>query len=74
RAWRGGGLAAALLDAALAWARAAGFRDVYLGTTGGMAAAHRFYEKHGFRRVEKAQLPDDFIFVPVDTTFFMRAL
>ena len=74
RAWRGGGLAAALLDVALDWARAAGVRDVYLGTTGGMAAAHRFYEKHGFRRIDQGRLPEDFILVPVDDTYFMRAL
>ena len=74
RAWRGGGLAARLLDAALGWARDAGFGHVYLGTTGGMAAAHRFYEKHGFRRIDKARLPDGFILVRVDDAFFMRAL
>lgn len=74
RAWRGGGLAAGLLDAALDWARVAGFRDVYLGTTDKMIAAHCFYEKYGFHRVEKARLPDDFILVHVDDAFFMRAL
>ena len=49
---RGVGVAKALLDQALAFA-AAHYRQCYLETLDNMAAAHRFYEKNGFRRIEK---------------------
>ena len=48
---RGTGAAALLMDAALAFARAR-YEKCYLETFGNMKAAHRFYEKRGFRRVD----------------------
>lgn len=47
---RGTGVAGRLLDTALAFARAH-YRQCYLETLDSMTAAHRFYEKHGFRRI-----------------------
>jgi ribosomal protein S18 acetylase RimI-like enzyme len=46
---RGHGIAAALLDAALAWARATGARAMQLGVVCGNDAARRLYERAGFR-------------------------
>ncbi|WP_394773040.1 GNAT family N-acetyltransferase [Flavobacterium sp.] len=34
--------------------------DLYLGTVDMLKAAHRFYEKNGFERLTKEQLPDYF--------------
>ena len=48
---RGHGVAAALLDAALAWARARKARAVQLGVVCGNEAALRLYERAGFRAV-----------------------
>lgn len=48
---RGHGLAAALLDAALAWARATGARTMQLGVVCGNDAARRLYERAGFRAI-----------------------
>jgi putative acetyltransferase len=48
RPWRGGGLAAALLDAALAFARARGAARLELWSDTRFTRAHAFYEKHGF--------------------------
>ncbi len=62
--------AARLLDALLRHARAQGLTDVWLGTTDRFLAAHRFYEKHGFREIAKAELPPGFLFMPVDTKFY----
>jgi hypothetical protein len=31
-----------------------GVRTIYLGTTAVMSAAHRFYAKHGFARIDPA--------------------
>lgn len=69
---RGGvrGTAAALLDACLTWARAHGSTRVLLGTTERFAAAHRFYEKAGFRRLEPSDLPARFPRMALDTRFY----
>lgn len=73
-AQRGDGLAARLLDVALAHARAHGAREVLLGTTDAFRAAHRFYEKHGFARIDRDALPAAFPVMAVDTRFYRLAL
>jgi N-acetylglutamate synthase-like GNAT family acetyltransferase len=74
--WRGPqhGIAALLLDALLRHARERGMREIYLGTTSVMPAAHRFYEKNGFAPVEAGALPPDFPRMTVDTRFYRIAL
>lgn len=52
---RGGGLGGRLVGAALREARALGVRDVYLITP----SARPFFERHGFARVERDDLPED---------------
>jgi putative acetyltransferase len=47
---RGKGLASALFDVAVAWARGRGARQIVLDTTEQMTAAIRFYERRGFVR------------------------
>lgn len=71
---RGSGLAAALLDALLGWCGQGGVSGIFLGTTDRFLAAHRFYEKHGFTRVEKDSLPATFPVMSVDTVFYARTL
>jgi N-acetylglutamate synthase-like GNAT family acetyltransferase len=75
-AWRGRehGVAAALLAQLLAHARAQGLREIVLGTTDRFLAAHRFYEKNGFVRIEPEALPPGFKRMPVDTRFYRLAL
>jgi N-acetylglutamate synthase-like GNAT family acetyltransferase len=68
------GVARRLLDALLAWCQARGVREVYLGTTARFLAAHRFYEKNGFREIARAELPERFPVMVVDTRFYCRAL
>lgn len=51
RAARRGGVASRMLAQALDLARAAGARRVRLFTDTRFADAHRFYERHGFRRL-----------------------
>jgi N-acetylglutamate synthase-like GNAT family acetyltransferase len=69
--WRGaGGAAHGLLDTLIAHARERGFRAIVLGTTEAFHAAHRFYEKSGFRRVEGATLPGTFPRMKGDTRFY----
>jgi DNA-binding MarR family transcriptional regulator/GNAT superfamily N-acetyltransferase len=69
--YRGKGIAQDLLKQALKAALKHGFHSVYLGTVDRLKAAQRFYEKLGFIRITKEQLPPEFIVCPVDTEFFV---
>lgn len=66
----GRGVARALLDALRGWAGERGVGTIYLGTTAKYLAAHRFYEKHGFREVAAGDLPPAFPRMAVDTKFY----
>jgi N-acetylglutamate synthase-like GNAT family acetyltransferase len=68
------GVARELLETLVAWSRDRGVREVILGTTDMFAAAHRFYEKNGFGRIEPADLPAAFPVMAVDTRFYCRTL
>jgi N-acetylglutamate synthase-like GNAT family acetyltransferase len=70
----GSGLAARLMETLVEWARRDGVRTIYLGTTAVMSAAHRFYAKHGFARIDPAELPPSFPLMSVDSRFFVREL
>jgi N-acetylglutamate synthase-like GNAT family acetyltransferase len=72
---RGGGpdsLAARLLDVLVAHARDQGITTILLGTTERFLSAHRFYEKHGFARIDAADLPAAFPRMALDTRFYRR--
>jgi N-acetylglutamate synthase-like GNAT family acetyltransferase len=70
--WRGPEhrLAQRLLDGLLAHARAVDIRTAFLGTTEAFRAAHRFYEKNGFRQVAPETLPPSFPRMSGDTRFY----
>jgi N-acetylglutamate synthase-like GNAT family acetyltransferase len=68
------GVAANLLSTLVAHATSSGLAHIYLGTTSAFKAAHRFYEKHGFDRIERDSLPADFSFMKVDTRFYRLTL
>jgi len=68
------GTAVLLLDTLLGWARDHGVREIVLGTIDVLHAAHRFYEKNGFARIDERDLPPNFPRMPVDNRFYQRAL
>jgi GNAT superfamily N-acetyltransferase len=72
QAFRGArvGTGQALLDTLLAFAREQGLGRIWLGTTPAFLAAHRFYEKNGFVRVQAADLPPTYPRMAVDTVFY----
>jgi N-acetylglutamate synthase-like GNAT family acetyltransferase len=74
--WRGPErrVALSLLETLLAHARAQGLHTILLGTTEAFRAAHRFYEKSGFRRVDGATFPASFPRMSGDTRFYRRDL
>ncbi len=72
RSYRGSehGVAKKLLTTLLEWAQAKGVVTIYLGTIEKFLAAHGFYEKNGFRLIEKDELPASFPLMGIDTRFY----
>lgn len=71
RDYRGNGSTARkLLQTLIDWSRIRSMDEIYLGTTEKFLAAHRFYEKFGFVRIAKEQLPASFPIMKVDTRFY----
>jgi GNAT superfamily N-acetyltransferase len=68
------GVGQRLLEELLRWSAARGLRRIYLGTTDAFRAAHRFYEKNGFRQVGRSELPAAFPVMKVDSRFYGREL
>ncbi len=68
------GIAPALLSALLKWAAEKNLHEIFLGTTEKFLAAHRFYEKNGFKEINKALLPPAFPILPVDVKFYQYYL
>jgi len=68
--FRGKGISKMLLDILFQWAMENNFTHVYLGTMTEFKAAHKFYEKNGFKKIERENLPDDFPINPVDPLFY----
>jgi len=58
----------------LAWCQTRQVRAIYLGTTARFLAAHRFYEKNGFREIARASLPETFPVMTVDNRVYCRLM
>ena len=63
-----------LLEHLVAHARTEGLACLWLGTTSAFVAAHRFYEKNGFVRIDADSLPETFPRMALDTIFYKRVL
>lgn len=63
-------IAQRLFDTLVAHCRANGIDDLYLGTVDRMKAAHRFYERNGFRPIEMGALPSYFPRMQTDNLFY----
>lgn len=68
------GTAQKLLDVLLQFCRDNGISDVQLGTVEPLKAAHRFYERNGFERIAKEDLPSYFPLMLTDTMFYQLHL
>jgi GNAT superfamily N-acetyltransferase len=66
----GFGVARQLLATLLSHALVRGLHTIVLGTRPEMHAAHRFYEKSGFVRIDEADLPAWFPRMAVDSVFY----
>ena len=68
------GTAQKLLDVLLQFCRDKDITNVQLGTVEQLKAAHRFYERNGFDRIAKEDLPAYFPLMLTDTMFFQLHL
>ncbi|MGX7204923.1 GNAT family N-acetyltransferase [Enterococcus pingfangensis] len=63
-----------LLDTLVAYCENQGYEYLYLGTVEVLKAAQKFYQKNGFERIKKSEMPKDYHLMAVDTVFFKRTL
>jgi GNAT superfamily N-acetyltransferase len=68
--YRGTGVANQLLQTLLDTSHTLQLTDVYLGTIETFKAAHRFYERHGFKLILQQNLPTGYPPNPIDTLFY----
>jgi len=59
-----------LLQKAFEWCNSENITSIYLGTMKQFIGAHKFYEKNGFQRIIKNELPTSFIHNPIDSVFY----
>ena len=69
-----GGVAAALFQTLEQKAIQNKMSALYLGTVQKLKASHRFYSKNGFVEIPKADLPNNYPLMLVDTMFFKKEL
>jgi GNAT superfamily N-acetyltransferase len=63
-----------LMDVAFQWMQSKGVREVILGTLERFEAAQKFYERNGFVEVLKADLPENFPRMTLDTKFYSKKI
>ncbi|TDR16778.1 GNAT family N-acetyltransferase [Marinicella litoralis] len=68
------GVAQSLLKRSHQWAIEQGVTDIYLGTIDVYQAAMRFYEKNGYNKIKKSNLPQSFPLIAVDNVFYRKHL
>lgn len=68
------GVGRQLLETLCNWAIEHNIREIYLGTIEAFKAAHRFYEKHGFQRINESELPATFPKMKGDKLFYQLIL
>ncbi len=68
------GIAQLLLNNLIDYCKRNNITDIYLGTVEMLKAAHRFYEKNGFTRLAKQDLPESFPLMAADTIFYQLHL
>jgi GNAT superfamily N-acetyltransferase len=68
------GVGQKLLNTLVDWTKHKGFTEIFLGTTEKFIAAQRFYEKNGFKEMEKQELPETFPVMEVDIKFYRISL
>lgn len=68
--YRSVGVSQKLLETLIKAAQKHGFKTLVLGTVEKLTRAHRFYEKYGFKQIQKSNLPQKYDLCPLDTVFY----
>jgi N-acetylglutamate synthase-like GNAT family acetyltransferase len=68
------GVAKNLLFNLINWSKLKNVHTVYLATVDKFKAAHRFYQKNGFTRIGKSNLPTNFPRMEGDNIFYRLSL
>ncbi|MBL4773378.1 MAG: GNAT family N-acetyltransferase [Alcanivoracaceae bacterium] len=63
-----------LLDTAVEWSKDRRIQQIFLGTVPNYYAAHKFYEKNNFVKINESQLPSTFNIMAVDKYFYCLQL
>ena len=63
-----------LMNIVFDWCNDKSVKQIFLGTVPHYYAAHRFYEKNGFNRLEKSELPKFFHLMDADKWFYFKDL
>lgn len=71
---RGKGISDLLLSTVIKQATQDHYKTIYLGTMFQFKAGQRFYEKKGFTKCERTDLPADFPINTLDTIFYRKHL
>ena len=72
--YRGKGVSNLLLDTLTNWVIQNKYKQIYLGTMTQFTSGQRFYEKNGFVKCNKTELPTDFSINTLDTIFYTKHL
>ncbi|MFT3827665.1 MAG: GNAT family N-acetyltransferase [Chitinophagaceae bacterium] len=64
------GIAQQLLNVLLQYSKEHQITDLYLGTVTQLKAAQRFYERNGFEKINKTDLPSYFPLMAADNVFY----
>jgi GNAT superfamily N-acetyltransferase len=64
------GVAQQLIETLFEFSRNNGIAGLYLGSVNQMKAAHRFYERNGFEKIEPEELPGNFPRMSNDNVFY----
>lgn len=72
--YRGQGISNLLLATVIDWAIQNNYTQIYLGTMTQFTAGQRFYEKNGFKKCNKSELPNDFTINSLDSIFYTKYL
>ncbi len=67
--YRGTGVARKLMSTLVNAAIKHGFKEIFLGTVDILKAAHNFYQKYGFVKISKDELPEEFELCELDSVF-----
>jgi len=68
------GIAQQLMDTLIEYCSQHGIENIYLGSVEAMKAAHRFYERNGFQRVQRNEIPGYFPFMKPDNVFYEHTI